>query len=51
MPEKIGALVGATKLHELLFEPDGKIIKKNIPTEAFYKAVKIKTGKKISRKK
>ena len=50
MPTKVGALVGATKVHELVFEPDGKIKKKNMPNEAFYKPLKIKIGKAITRR-
>ena len=50
MPEKIGALLGATRLHELLFETDGKIKKKDLPNEIFYKQVKIKSGRIMKRK-
>ena len=50
MKEKIGTLVGATEIHELLFEPNGKIMKKNLPSEAFYKPVNIKLGRTINRK-
>ena len=31
MPKKIGPLVGAAKIHELVFESDRKIKKKNLP--------------------
>ena len=50
MPEKIGALLGATWLHELLFEKDGKKKKKDLPNEIFYKQVKIKSGRIMKRK-
>ena len=50
MPTKVGALVGATKIHELVFEPDGKIEKKCMTNEAFYKPLKIKIGKAITRR-
>ena len=42
MPEKVGPLVGATKVHELLFEINGNIKKKNLPSDIFYKPVKLK---------
>ena len=50
MPEKVGALKGATEIHELVFEADGKIKMKKMPNEAFYNSVKINTGKVIVRK-
>ena len=50
MPSKIGALVGATKIHELVFESDGQIKMKKLPNEAFYKQIRIKTGVAITRK-
>ena len=50
MKEKIGTLVGATEIHELQFEPNGKIMKKNMPSEAFYKPVSIKLVRTINRK-
>ena len=49
LPPKVGALVGATKIHELVFEPNGQIKKKNLPNEAFYKPVKIKEGRTVTR--
>jgi hypothetical protein len=49
MPPKVGALVGATKIHELVFETNGKIKKKNLPNEAFYKPVTIKVGTTVTR--
>ena len=51
MPKKIGPLVGAGKIHELVFESDGKIKKKNLPNEAFYQSVKIKIGRVIERRR
>ena len=47
MPKKIGQLVGATKIHEIIFEGD-KIKKKNMPNEYFYQPVKIKLGDRLS---
>ena len=51
MPKKIGPLVGAAKIHELVFESDRKIKKKNLPNEAFYQSVKIKIGRMIVRRR
>ena len=48
MPKKIGQLVGATKIHEIVFEGD-KIKKKNMPNECSYQPVKIKVGRQIVR--
>ena len=50
MPKKLSSLVGALKLHILLFEKDGKIKKKNLPTDPFYKAVQIKVPRAIVRR-
>ena len=50
LPKKVSALVGATKLHVLQFEIDGKIKKKNLPTDPFFKAVQIKTPRAIIRR-
>ena len=50
MPKKIGQLVGATKIHEIVFEGD-KIKKKNIPNECSYQPVKIKVGRQIVRQR
>ena len=50
MPKKIGALVGATKIHEIVFESD-KIKKKNLPNECSYQPVKIKIGRQIIRQR
>ena len=50
MPKKIGQLVGATKVHELVFEGD-KIKKKNLPNECSYQPVKIKIGRQIARQR
>ena len=51
MPNKIGPLVSAAKIHELVFESDGKITKKNLPNKAFYQSVKIKIGRTIVRRR
>jgi hypothetical protein len=50
MPKKLSSLVGALKLHNLVFESDGKIKKKILPTDPFYKAVQIKTPRTIVRR-
>ena len=50
MPKKIGQLVGATKIHEIVFEGD-KIKKKNMPNECSYQPVKIKLGRQIVRQR
>ena len=42
--------MGATEIHELLFEPNGKIKNKNLPSEVFYKPAKVKVGRAITRK-
>ena len=34
---KVGQLKGAQKIHVLLFESDGKLWQKNLPSENFYK--------------
>ena len=49
MPKKLSSLVGALKLHILVFESDGKIKKKILPTDAFYKTVQIKIPRTIVR--
>ena len=38
-PKKVGVLAGATKIHELIFEIDGQIKKKNLPNEISYQQV------------
>ena len=50
MPKKVGTLVGATKIHELVFESD-KIKKKNLPNESSYQPVKIKIARQITRQR
>ena len=50
MPKKIGQLVGATKIHEIVFEGD-KIKKKNMPNDCSYQPVKIKAGRQIVRQR
>ena len=44
-------MVSAAKIHELVFESDGKITKKNLPNKAFYQSVKIKIGRTIVRRR
>lgn len=43
---KLSALVGAMTTHEVMITPDGVIKKKNLPTDAFYKAVNIRESRK-----
>ena len=50
MPKKISSLVGAMKLHLLVFESDGKIKKKNLPTDPYFKAVQIKVPRPTVRR-
>ena len=50
MPKKVGSLVGATKIHELVFGY-GKIKKKNLPNESSYQPVKIKIARQITRQR
>ena len=45
LPKKIGQMPGASKIHELVFEIDGRILKKNLPDENSYKQVLIKLGR------
>ena len=39
LPRKVGQLTGATKIHELVFESNGQIKKKNLPNELVYQQV------------
>ena len=39
---KLGPLVGAMKLHEIMITPEGGVKKKNLPTDPFYQPVIIK---------
>jgi hypothetical protein len=50
MPKKVGVLTGAAEIHELLFEPSGRIKMKKLPNESLYKPVTIKVGKPINRR-
>ena len=43
---KLSALVGAMTTHEVMITSDGVIKKKNLPTDAFYKAVNIRESRK-----
>ena len=43
---KLGALVGAMTTHEVMITSDGVVKKKNLPTDAFYKAVTIRESRK-----
>ena len=42
---KLGPLVGAMKIHEILITPDGHVKKKDLPTDPFYKSVNIKESR------
>ena len=42
---KLGPLVGAMKIHEILITPDGDVKKKDLPTDPFYKSVNIKESR------
>ena len=46
---KVGQLKGAQKIHELVFESDGKMWQKNLPSENFYKPTRIKIGREMVR--
>ena len=42
-------LQGAQKIHVLVFESDGKLWQKNLPSENFYKPTRIKIGREMVR--
>ena len=46
---KLGQLNGATRVHEVVFEKDGKMMMKNIPTGSFFKPIRLKIGREIGR--
>ena len=46
---KLGPLVGALKVHEVMITPDGVIKKKDLPSDAFYKVVTIRESRKSNR--
>ena len=46
---KVGQLVGATKIHEIVFDCDGKVMAKNLPNERAYRPLRIKIGRQIVR--
>ena len=48
---KVGQLTGAQKIHELVFESDGKMWQKNLPNETFYKPLRIKIGREMVRRR
>ena len=43
---KLGPLVGALKIHEIVLTPEGVIKKKNLPNEISYTIVNIKESRK-----
>ena len=46
---KVGQLNGATRVHEVVFEKDGKMMMKNIPTGSVFKPIRLKIGREIER--
>ena len=46
---KVGQLNGATRVHEVVFEKDGKMMMKNIPTGTVFKPIRLKIGREIGR--
>ena len=42
---KLGPLIGALKLHEVLISADGLLQKKELPTDTFYKLVTIRENR------
>ena len=46
---KVGQLVGATKIHEIVFDCDGKMKTKNLPNERAYRPLRIKIGREMMR--
>ena len=46
---KVGQLNGATRVHEVVFEKDGKMMMKNIPTGSLFKPIRLKIGREIGR--
>ena len=47
---KVGQLVGATKVHMIVFDVDGKMKQKNLPNENNFKSVRIKIGRHFGRR-
>ena len=47
---KVGQLNGAQKIHVFVFESDGKLWQKNLPSESFYKPTRIKIGREMVRR-
>ena len=43
---KLSALVGALKVHEVYIHADGKMMKKDLPTDSFYKQVVIRQSRR-----
>ena len=46
---KLGPLVGAMKIHEVLISSSGIIKKKNLPSDVFYQHVNIKESRRYRR--
>ena len=42
----LSSLTGALKIHELLFDRDGQVLAKNLPTDPFYFDVNIRVSRK-----
>ena len=46
---KVGQLKGAQKIHVFVFESDGKLWQKNLPSENLYKPTRIKIGREMEK--
>ena len=46
---KLGPLVGAMKLHEILISSEGVVKKKNLPSDIFYQNVNIRESRRARR--
>ena len=46
---KVGQLKGAQKIYKFVFESDGKLWQKNLPSENFYKPTRIKIGREMEK--
>ena len=46
---KVGQLNGATRVHEVVFEKDGRMMMKNLPTGSVSKPIRLKIGREIER--
>ena len=46
---KVGQLNGVTRVHEVVFEKDGRMMMKNLPTGSVSKPIRLKIGREIGR--